>query len=206
MRLYSTTTSPFARKIRVLIHELGLGDRVQLEQLVTTVLAPNADLAAVHPLIKIPTLLTDDGVTLYDSRVIAEYLQSQVANPLLLPTGPERFLVLRTQALADGILDAAIAVFYENRFRPEAQRSPEMMAAQTDKVERALAELARTQETWARTADTFDLGQIAVACTLAWLEFRAPLVSVRERFAPLYTWLDGVSARASMASTAPSVP
>ena len=202
MRLLSSTTSPFARKIRVLAHELGLTDRLQVDAIVTTVLAPNGELAQHNPLIKIPTLVLESEPAIYDSRVIAEYLQT-LANAA--PSGPRRFTILRTQALADGILDAAVAVFYENLFRDEALRSAKMLAAQTDKAERGLAALQRDLDEWT-DAERFDLGQIAVACALGWLEFRAPLGDVRARFEALFQWFDRVSERASMQTTKPFVP
>lgn len=205
MKLIASTTSPFVRKVLVVAHELGVP--LEVEYLVTTVLAPNATLGAVHPLSKLPTLLTDDGLALFDSRVIVEYLQSQVPAPLLIPAVlAQRFQVLRTQALADGILDAAVLVFYEAAFREEAQRSPKWQAAQADKAHRGLAELERTLSTWATTADVFDVGQIAVACALGWLEFRRPLGDLRTMYSSLMTWLDAVQERPSLASTAPRLP
>lgn len=202
MKLIASTTSPFVRKVLVTAHELGLS--LQVEYLVTTVLQPNAALGDVHPLIKLPTLLTDDGVVLYDSRVIVEYLQSLVAAPALIPAeGPERFLVLRTQALADGILDAAVLVFYERMFRPAALQYDAWLEAQADKARRGLEQLERTMDTWARTADTFDIGQISVACLLGWLEFRQPLPGVRGLHPALYTWLDSLAERPSIAATVP---
>ena len=205
MKLIASTTSPFARKALVAAHELGLS--LEVEYLVTTVLAPNAALGAVHPLIKLPTLITDDGLALFDSRVIVEYLQSLAPASTILPqTGPARFLVLRTQALADGILEAAISVFYESMFRPEGMRSEAWVAAQTDKARRGLAELEATTETWARTADSFDIGQIAIACTVGWIDFRDVVPGARSACPALYTWFDSLAERPSMQATVPRAP
>lgn len=206
MKLIASTTSPFVRKVLVTAHELGL--TLDVDYLVTTVLAPNPTLGEVHPLFKLPTLITDDAIALYDSRVIVEYLQSLVpASRLCPPAGTERFLVLRTQALADGILDAAVLVFYETMFREPAQRSERWLAAQADKAQRGLAELERSMDGWALgTAAGFDLGQIAVACTLGWLAFREPLPSVRTAYPALYAWFDETEKRSSMKATVPRLP
>lgn len=205
MKLFASTTSPFARKALVTAHELGLS--LEVEYVITTVLAPNPALGAVHPLIKLPTLVTDDGVALYDSRVIVEYLQSLAPAPVLVPpSGPARFLVLRTQALADGILDAAVSVFYEGMFRPEGMRSEAWIAAQTDKARRGLAALEATTETWARTADGFDIGQIAIACTIGWIAFRDVLPGARSAYPAVYTWFDSLAERPSMRATVPRAP
>jgi glutathione S-transferase len=203
MKLIASTTSPFVRKVLIVAHELGLAERIQVEYLITTVLAPNPKLGELHPLIKLPTLVTDDGVSLYDSRVIVEYLQSLVENTT---AGVDRFLVLRTQALADGILDAAVLVFYERMFRAEELRSEKWLDAQADKARRGLAELEATMATWARTADGFDVGQIAVASACSWLDFREPIAGVRAAYPALFAWFDSVQERPSMQATALRLP
>lgn len=203
MKLIASTTSPFVRKVLITAHELGLEGRIEVEYLVTTVLAPNPKLGALHPLIKLPTLVTDDGVSLFDSRVIVEYLQSLVHNDL---AGADRFAVLRTQALADGILDAVVLVFYEKMFREEALRSQKWLDAQTDKARRGLTELETTIATWARTADAFDIGQIAVASALSWLEFREPLGPLRADYPQLFAWYDSVQERPSLQATQLRLP
>ena len=203
MKLIASTTSPFVRKVLVAAHELGLQDRIEVEYLITTVLAPNRRLSALHPLTKLPTLVTDDGMSLYDSRVIVEYLQSLTDNAL---AGVDRFAVLRTQALADGILDAVVLVFYEKVFREEALRSQTWLDAQADKARRGLAELESTLATWARTAAAFDIGQIAVASALGWLELREPLGPLRPAYPQLFAWYDSVQQRPSMQATQLRLP
>lgn len=199
MKLIASTTSPFVRKVLIVAHELGLADRIEVEYLVTTVLAPNPKLGVVHPLIKLPTLITDDGIALYDSRVIVEYLQSLVSTA---PAGADRFLTLRTQALADGILDAAVLVFYERMFRPEELRSEKWLDAQTEKARRGLYELESTLPTWSFDAGGFDIGQIAVASALSWLDFRNPISGVQEAYPKLFSWLHSLAERESMKATA----
>ena len=119
MRLYHTPTSPFVRKVMVAAHETGLVDRIETVFLRPVPMQPDPVLSKENPLSKIPVLITDDG-PLFDSPVICEYLDTlHGGRKLVEPSGPERFRTLRTQALCDGILDAAIVVFYEKQNRPK---------------------------------------------------------------------------------------
>src|SRR6185369_16272202 len=119
MILYHTPTSPFVRKVMIAAHELGLADRIETRFLRPVPTKADATLSCANPLNKIPALILDDGSALYDSPVIVEYLDSLHGAPRLVPaSGPARWRVLRQQALCDGILDAAILVFYERATRP----------------------------------------------------------------------------------------
>src|SRR5689334_4444703 len=115
--LRSAPSSPFGRKVRIAIAVLGLSDRISIESADTS--DPNETLRAQNPLGKIPTLVLETGEALYDSRVIVEYLDALAGGGRLIPAGWGRFEALRLQALADGVMDAAILRVYEARWRSE---------------------------------------------------------------------------------------
>jgi len=201
MKLYSTPTSPFVRKVLVAAHELGLADRIETELLRPSPTAADPRLSRDNPLSKIPALVLDDGASLYDSPVICEYLDALAGGGVLVPAaGPGRWDVLRTQALADGILDAAILVFYERQFRPAELHWDAWLAGQTQK---ALQGLDALEAQAAGFSAAPDVGQIASACALGWLEFRAPFGDVRAGRPALTAWFERFSSRPSMAATAP---
>ncbi len=201
MKLYGSTTSPFVRKVSVLAREVGLWDRIEEVSLKTSPLAPAEPLAAAHPLAKLPTLITDDGEAVYDSRVICEHLDGLHAGRPMFPREPRaRLLALRQQALADGILDASVLVFYETVYRDEATRDPRWQAGQVTKACAGLDALEREVETLRREPD---IGCVAIACALGWLEFRAPLGELRAARPGLFAWYDAFAERPSMQATRP---
>ena len=165
MKLYSSPTSPYVRKVMVLLHEIALLDRVELEAASGTPLAPETMPVDQNPLGKIPVLVCDDGMALYDSRVICRYLDD-LASAGLYGTGDALWPVLTLEATADGILDAAILMVYETRVRPEDKRFPAWVEGQWAKVTRALDMLE------GRALGRLDMGQIALACALGYLDFR----------------------------------
>jgi glutathione S-transferase len=201
MKLYYTPTSPFVRKVLVTAHELGLADRVETVLLRPTPTQADPVLSRENPLNKIPALVLDDGASLYDSPVICEYLDALAGGARLLPAaGTERWDVLRTQALADGVLDASILVFYERAQRPKELHWGAWLDGQTQK---ALQGLDALNEQAPRFGDAPDLGQIAAACAVGWLEFRAPFGDIRAGREKLFAWYDRFAARPSMTATAP---
>jgi glutathione S-transferase len=208
MKLFYSATSPFVRKVLVLAHEVGLNDSIRTVPVTLSPTAPSAELSAKNPLGKIPALELDDGTTIYDSRVICEYLDGLHNGPKRIPeSGPARFDVLKVQALADGIVDAGILVRYEVLLRPEALRWNDWVRGQCDKVIGGLTSLE--QEVGAFGA-LLDLGQIAALCALGWLEFRRPLdahpegaIDMRARFGRLFAWYDEQIRRPSLQTTAP---
>ncbi len=208
MKLYYSPTSPFVRKALVLAHEVGLRDAIRIVPVTITPTSPDADLSSKNPLGKIPALELDDGTTLYDSRVICEYLDGLHGGTRRIPeSGPARFDVLRVQALADGVLDAGILARYELVLRPEAKRWPDWVRGQCDKVVGGLEALEREVPSF---GPLLDLGQISALCALGWVEFRKPLeahpsgpVDARARFPRLFAWYDEQSRRPSMQTTAP---
>src|SRR5581483_6662243 len=171
MRLYTNKASPFARKVRVLVREAGLTRAVEEIEMAVSPVSPNETLARDNPLIKIPALTTDDGTSLYDSPVICEYLDAQHAGRRFFPSGDARYVALRRQALADGMLDAAVLCRYESAVRPEQYRWKDWIEGQKRKIFTALDALEGEASTF---GDAFDIGHIAIACALGYFDFRFP--------------------------------
>ena len=186
--LRSTVTSPFGRKARMAAQVLGLSNRITIEPADTL---DEADtLRRQNPLGKMPCLLLPDGTALYDSRVIIEFLQEAAGSGQLLPArGLARFRALTRAALADGIADAALLMVYEGRFRELGQRSERWTAHQRGKIERGLAEFARTPPDARKT----DIVAIGLSCALGYLDWRKP-VEWRAAFPALTAWLDDFAA------------
>jgi glutathione S-transferase len=191
MKLLASDTSPYARKTRIVALEKG----VALDVVTTNPLGEDtAALHAANPLGKIPALLLDDGVTLYDSRVICEYLDTIATGPVLIPaSGVARFDCLRRQALADGVMDAAFNLVMEGR-RPEAQRSKDWSARWRAGILRGVAAM--------EASEIFDLGAIASAAALGYLDFRLPDINWRA-CKPLAAWWEQAQMRESLRATAP---
>ncbi len=201
MRLYASTTSPFVRKVRVVLHELGLADRCEILQVTTSPHEPDASLGRANPLNKLPALELDDGTALYDSPVICEYLDAVHGRGKLLPaSGAARWQILRTQALADGVVDAGILVRYETAMRPPELAWQPWIAGQRLKVAQGLSELESTID---RQPAEIDLGSVAIACMMSWLEFRGIEPSLRQSFPRLSAWNDTLQKRPSLAATKP---
>ena len=199
MRLLGTKTSPYVRKVRLAAIELGLADRLAFEEVVLG--EPPAALTDNNPLRRVPTLIADDGMVLFDSPVIAEWLDAEHGGNRLVPaSGPTRWAVLKTQALADGLLDSATSVRHE-RQRDPGEQSPAWIAKQLGKTETALDWL---EENDAWRTGAVDLGQIAVAAALGWLGLRLPELLDRDRLPGLLAWFDEFSRRPSMTETSPA--
>jgi glutathione S-transferase len=200
MKLYYAPTSPYVRKVMILLEETEkLGD-VELINVATTPVAADAALLAKNPLAKVPALERPDGPTLYDSRVITAYLDSR-AGDKLYPIGARRWDTLTLEATADGILDAALLMTYEARLRPEDKRMPEWVEGQWDKVARSVAVL---NTRWmSHLSGPLDMGQIAVACALAYVDFRHDARGWRQGNDSLASWFKEFESRPSMQSTVP---
>jgi glutathione S-transferase len=200
-RLFASTTSPFVRKVNVVAREVGLGDQLEL---VLVRPPPGTNDAAVqrdNPLAKIPTLVEEGHPPLYDSPVICEYLDSLHDGPRLIPAGgPERWRVLRAQALSDGVLDAAILAYYEGIQRPPERAWEPWVNMQKGK---ALAGLDALEREVPAEGAPLDLGQIAVACMLGWMEFRKALGDVRAERPALFAWYEAFRQRPSLRATEP---
>ena len=198
MELFYTPRSPFVRKVRVCLIELGLHDRVKFNQM--DLQHPAPELSANNPLGKVPTLITDEGLAIFDSTLICEYLDNLDAAPKLFPSsGPARWVALRRQALANGILDALTARRHEAR-RPEAERSPSEMQKQQVKSKRGLATLEKES---AQFSSDITIGEIVIGCCLGYLDFRFANEPWRPNCPGLAKWFEVFSQRRSMAETIP---
>lgn len=201
MKIYYTPTSPFVRKVLVCARELGLADRIETELLRPTPTKADPTLSKANPLNKIPALVLDDGSTLYDSPVICEYLGTLAEGPSLVPaSGPDRWRVLRQQALCDGILDAGILHFYEKAHRPNNLWWNPWLDGQREKATQGLDALESEVETFGATVD---LAQICAGVTLGWLEFRDVFGELRSSRPKLFQWYDRFAERPSMVATIP---
>ncbi|MEM7440578.1 MAG: glutathione S-transferase family protein [Pseudomonadota bacterium] len=200
MKLHWAPASPFARKCLVCLTECGL--EAEIVQRGGTPMATENMPVPQNPLGKIPALERDDGPALFDSRVITQYINAK-ANGRLYPSS-RLWEVLTLEALADGIMDAAILMTYEGRVRPEAIQFPDWVEAQWAKVERALAALER--QWMSHLSGPLDMGQISVGCALAYLDFRHGARDWRATFPSLSEWETGFAERPSMAETMPKDP
>lgn len=201
MQLFSAAASPFVRKVLVLAHETGLIERLELEPVTISPISPDARLNAGNPVGKIPSLMLDDGSALYDSPVICEYLDSlDHDGPRMFPGGEARWVALRRQALADGIMDAAVLCRYEAALRPEPLRWDEWASNQQAKIFRALDALEADAD---GIAGTIDVGTIAIGCALGYLDFRFADNDWRRGRPKLAAWYEGFAQRPSMQQTRP---
>lgn len=195
MKILFSPTSPYVRKCLVVAHELGLSAQVQLLPSNAHPVQRDPEIIRSNPLGKVPTLFTDDGHVLYDSRVICEYLNDLARGSLLPASGARRWETLTLQSLGDGILDAALLARYEDAARPEALRWPAWRAAQLDKAETSLAHLEASPSL---LAGRVDLGTFALGCALWYLDLRFADFAWRERHPGVARWYAGFSERPSM--------
>jgi glutathione S-transferase len=184
MLLRSSPASPFARKVRMAILHLGLADKVEIVAAETS--NPDDALRTDNPLGKLPALITEDGKAVYDSPVILEYLDHRAGGGIIIPDGwPARLDVLTLHALCDGIMDASLLIVYEARHRPPAINHQPWIDYQAGKVVRGLRALVKSPPDPA----LFNIGTIAAACALGYLDLRKQ-VAWRSEFPALAPWLD----------------
>ena len=201
MRLWTNPASPFARKVRIVALETKLAPRIEEISIAVSPVKPHADLRRENPLVKIPALATDDAGTLYDSAVICEYLDSTAGTGLFPPPGPARWEALRLHALGDGVLEAAVLRRYETAVRPQPLQWSEWLDGQRGKIEGGLDAMEAACGQW---GESFTIGQITAACVLGYLDFRFGNEPWRTGHPQLARWFERVSARPSVAATAPS--
>jgi len=203
MKLIGSTTSPYVRKVRVVLAEKKLDYRFVEED----VWAAETTIAAANPLGKVPCLVMDGADAMFDSRVIVEYLDTLSPVGKLIPaSGRERAEVKTWEALADGLLDAAILVRLERTFagRSEGERSQAWIERQLAKVHAALRAMSLGLGEKAFCSGIhLSLSDVAVGCALGWLEFRFPEITWREEYANLARLQDKLAARPSFADTVP---
>ncbi|MBI3433678.1 MAG: glutathione S-transferase N-terminal domain-containing protein [Proteobacteria bacterium] len=200
MKLIWSPASPYARKVRVVAHERGLTAR--MEETIVDVFSDPADLIAVNPLGKVPALICEDGAMLYDSPVICAYLDAHPAatGPTLIPTsGAARWNVLKAEALADGTMDLALGLTLERR-KPEHEKSPTTTSRWRGQLTRSVEAMAREIAVLPRQ---MTLGHLAIACALAYLDFRHPDLAWRQGRASLANWYADAERRAAMTATTP---
>ena len=169
MKLLSHPFSPYGRKVKMALAMKGLKDKVEVVTVDTNIPA-NPEITVANPLAKIPALVLASGECIYDSAVICEYLDSLKPAPALFPAnGPARYRALTLAALSDGIMEAALALVYEKRFRPEDKWVASWLDRQTFKIDNALDHLEPNPPAWAATPD---YGHITLAAALGYLDFR----------------------------------
>jgi glutathione S-transferase len=199
MQLIFSAASPFARKVYVLMHEAGLTEKIALKTVQTTAFNSAADLKAANPLAKLPTLITEDGGALFDSRVICRYLDDFAGSHFY----PKETLwdVVTLEALADGIAESAVSMVYELRLRAAHEQSPGWIEAQWTKVEQALDALNAGD--FSALDGPVNMGQLALACSLGYLDFRHEARAWRDGRDRLSAWYHRFSQRKSMLDTQP---
>ncbi len=200
MDLYTNPASPFCRKVDVVLHETGqIGDVTHIASVGHPTDSAKMP-TAINPMGKIPVLISETGPALFDSRVICRYLNDR-ADADLYPKGDWDVLVL--EAIGDGICDAAILMVYEGRSRPEDKRHTPWVEGQWAKIARALDAL---DSDWTEALNSpLNIGQIAVACALSYLDLRLGDRNWRGGHANLADWHASFCERPSMQATVPNV-
>jgi glutathione S-transferase len=201
LKLFYAAASPFVRKCLVAAIELGIRDRIELVPAAAHPVNRDANVVARNPLGKVPTLITDDGLVLYDSRVICDYLNREGDGSLVPRNATERLRVLTRQALADGVMDAAVLTRYETLARPEALRWNDWITGQLAKVNSGLDALEGEAATF---GDRIDLSTIAFACALDYLDFRFASLGWRDARPNTSAWFEWIHGRDSMVETRPA--
>ena len=203
MHLFYSPTSPYARKCRVVARERGL--MADIEEVACNPMEDPAELHASNPLGRVPCLVLDDDMPVFDSPVIAEYLDGLGHAPALIPAaGSARFKVLVAAGLAQGMTDSALAMTMEGR-RPETQRSPEAVARWRASILRGLDRMAAHLKglPGGMSADGLTMGHIAGGALLGYLDLRHGALEWRKGRDELAAWFEGFNARPAMRETAP---
>lgn len=200
MKLIGSHTSPYVRKIRIVLAE----KKIDYDLVLDSPWAEGSQAATLNPLGKVPVLVLDDESNLYDSRVIAEYLDTVAPNNRLIPaSGRQRISVKRWEALADGLLDAAVAAFLESR-RSDGERSASWIERQRGKVEQALKAMSAElgESPWCHGTG-LSLADIAVGCALGYVSFRLGDIRWREEYPNLAQLYDKLMQRQAFVDTVP---
>jgi glutathione S-transferase len=205
MKLLYAPTSPFVRKVRAAAIELGLDGQIELELVQVAPCKPNKDYAKAHnPLRKIPALVTVEGMTIFDSTVICEYLDAMAGGGRIIPReGEARWRVLTGHAVAQGICEAAVTVRYETWLRPEALRWQDFAGDQWD---RADAGIAWFEQHAAALEGPVNLAHLSLGCALGYLDFRWPEHDWRTPNPAVAAWFATISQRPSFSLTKPENP
>ena len=200
MKLIGSLTSPFVRKVRIVLAE----KKIDYEFVIDSPWTPDSGVPNLNPLGKIPVLALDDDTALFDSRVISEYLDNVAPNNKLMPaTNRERTEVKRWEALADGICDAAALIFLERK-RPAEQQSAEWIARQNNKIIAGLEYMAEQlgEQNWCMGTH-FSLADVAAGCALGYLAFRFPEIDWQAKHLNLARLYEKLMHRPAFADTTP---
>lgn len=201
MKLIGSLTSPYVRKARIVMAEKKLDYELILEN----AWAPDTKIQQFNPLGKVPCLIMEDGGAMFDSRVIVEYLDTLTpVGKLIPPNGRERAEVKCWEALADGVLDAAVLMRLEKTLRPEAQQSPQWITRQLEKINAGLKAMSEGLKDKPFCAGNhYTLADVAVGCALGWLAFRGLGIEWRTPYPNLAKLFDKLSERPSFKDTVP---
>ncbi len=202
MKLIGSNSSPYVRKVRIVLAEKKIEYQYELED----VWSADSTIQNINPLGKVPTLIMDDGGALFDSRVIAEYLDNLTPVHKLVPaSGRSRVEVKTWEVLGDGLLDAAVLVRLEQTQRTDSQRSPAWIARQMTKIESALQAMSNAlgDKPWC-VDGRYSLADISLGCAIGYLDFRFPALGWRPQFSNLARHADKLFARPSFVDTIPS--
>lgn len=200
LKLIASTTSPYARKVRIALAE----KKIEYQMVESSGWSPGNPVHAWNPLGKLPVLILDDGTHLYDSRVIVEYIDLVSPVSRLIPEpARQRIAVKKWEALADGVCDASSAIVIERR-RPANLQSDEWIARQRRKIDEGTAELARElgERAWCH-GEGYSLADIATGAALGYLDLRFAELDWRDLYPNLARLADKLDKRASFADTAP---
>jgi glutathione S-transferase len=200
MKLHWSPKSPYVRKVMVVAHELDCLQHIELVRTVAAMMRPNEALMRDNPLSKIPALVLEDGSALFDSIVICEYLDARFGGSLFPCEDDRRWRSLRWNALGDGVLDALI-LWRNERERPVARQSPELLAAFEHKLQACLRLLETESSLLARSP--FCVGQVSLACALGYLDFRFGNLHWRALAPALAVWAAEIGHRPSLAASLP---
>ena len=200
MKLVYSPPSPFVRKVTTLIHHVGLNNHIELINVKTTALSVAEEARAANPLGKIPVMILEDGNAMFDSRVITRYLDD-FAGSNLYPQD-KIYDILTLEALADGIMESAVSITYESKLRPQNEQSPSWMEAQWSKVLHAVKALDDGE--FKAMDSGMNMGQIAVACALGYLDFRHNARQWRSGHSNLASWNDKMMKLPALIKTIPT--
>lgn len=201
MKLFYSPASPFVRKCMACAIEMGLeGKIIEVPSAVSPIEAEK-NIAPVNPAAKLPTLMTDDGQAIYDSRVIVEYLDALAGGGKMIPNGKDRWKALVLQSACDEALDACLLARYETVLRPEALRWQAWTDGQLRKVSNTLDMLEGEWNHY--LASHVNVGVINACVLIGYLDFRFTTFDWRKDRPKLAAWYEGFAKRPAMEKTAP---
>lgn len=193
MKLFFSPTSPYVRKVMICAHELGLADQIVLLAAKASPVDRDKSIVEKNPLGKVPTLVTNAGLALYDSRVICEYLNDLGKGNLFPKEESHKWEAITMQSLGDGLLDAALLARYETFLRPKELCWNEWVSGQLEKIHSALNYFESNSH-----SDSFHIGQITLACALGYLDLRYAHLEWRKAHPKLKAWFEEIGTRESV--------